>query len=666
MRSARKTSMSRGGIGVLGIMLGGGLAVSAPLVFGCAGLPAARDVDGGPGVRLDAGRASDAAGIMPPGDAAPRTDAALSLGDAGGVPSVAENLDGAGCFDFLDTDTDGQVDCRDEDCSLSPLCCVGSSTAGCCTVLDAPNVFDFDGCPGGGAAGITDCYPSIRIFGMPQPELRGAGIATLGDGYDSGLVFDEIVDPGVAVVHASARVVTSEDAPCAGCIDFVAIGIVSGSTAFGNNSRVSADAAVLVNAARGEVRLLIGDTLVGSWPFSSLPTPRDTTYELIASPDGNLALHAGTMVLARGVRWTPTGPARIVAYGRSVNPGGATAPIGTAIAAITISSEICDEPSSIDRGPAAILPERGGSWTGSDQPSGASVSGDDMLFAFEGRIHRATQTAARDGEFRVTDDPHLPTTAVLSPIQDTGEEWRARSLSEPELVQEGGSRTIFFTATGASGRRVIGRAVEGSSEWEFTSIQQFYPPIADTSDTASYDGPSYLRTSITGTERRFLAVRRHTPDGGEIVLLELSLTAESDDVMGRADVTLDPAFAFSGDGSTMNFVHSAGRSATSFDADEIAAPGLVAYDGLIRLYFAGRRGTRWAIGMLASSDGRYWHLTHGGAALLAGSGAGFDAISVSEPEPVHVGRELRLYYTAHDGARRTIGLGRHLVTEVAP
>jgi hypothetical protein len=114
----------------------------------------------------------------------------------------------------------------------------------------------------------------------------------------------------------------------------------------------------------------------------------------------------------------------------------------------------------------------------------------------------------------------------------------------------------------------------------------------------------------------------------------------------------------------------------AFDVDEVAAPALVAYRGLLRLYYAGRRGTRWAIGLMVSEDGIHWWPANGGAPILTGSGAAmaFDALSVSDPDPVvvdpnpdvHGDEELRLYYTGSDGVNMAIGLARLRIPVALP
>src|SRR5690606_10270011 len=87
----------------------------------------------------------------------------------------------------------------------------------------------------------------------------------------------------------------------------------------------------------------------------------------------------------------------------------------------------------------------------------------------------------------------------------------------------------------------------------------------------------------------------------------------------------------------------------AFDADEVAAPALyVDGAGILRLYYAGRRGSRWSIGMIASGDGRIFAYAPSEPVLRA-SGTGHDALSVLDPSVVRVGDTLQLFHTASDG-----------------
>jgi hypothetical protein len=92
----------------------------------------------------------------------------------------------------------------------------------------------------------------------------------------------------------------------------------------------------------------------------------------------------------------------------------------------------------------------------------------------------------------------------------------------------------------------------------------------------------------------------------------------------------------------------------AFDRDEIGGAAAVVLGGVTRVYYAGRRGTRWSIGVLASDDGEHWNEPPNHV-VLGASDAGFDAIGARDPATDVVDGVLHLYYTGDDGARTRIG-----------
>src|SRR5690606_8306498 len=106
------------------------------------------------------------------------------------------------------------------------------------------------------------------------------------------------------------------------------------------------------------------------------------------------------------------------------------------------------------------------------------------------------------------------------------------------------------------------------------------------------------------------------------------------------------------------------RSGTDdgFDRDEIGAARVLDLgDGVVRIFYAGRRGTRWSIGALVTTDLLHYDQAAGGEPLLGPSGAGFDALGVYSPEllasPVAGGiAQLTMYYTGSAGTVSSLGL----------
>jgi len=83
---------------------------------------------------------------------------------------------------------------------------------------------------------------------------------------------------------------------------------------------------------------------------------------------------------------------------------------------------------------------------------------------------------------------------------------------------------------------------------------------------------------------------------------------------------------------------------------------MITADGLFRLYYAGRRGTRWSVGLLVSPDLETWFPV---GAVLSPDEEGLDAIAVRGPGPfVAADGRVGLYYRASDGVLTSLGLAR--------
>jgi hypothetical protein len=97
------------------------------------------------------------------------------------------------------------------------------------------------------------------------------------------------------------------------------------------------------------------------------------------------------------------------------------------------------------------------------------------------------------------------------------------------------------------------------------------------------------------------------------------------------------------------------RETSGFDADEIAWPALTVHGGAWRLAYAGRRGTRWAIGVLVSDQLIRFRAPVDGSVL--GRGATFDRLGVFAPAILSAGAadRVEMYYLGTDGTGPTLG-----------
>ncbi|MDQ3035417.1 MAG: hypothetical protein M3Y87_23635 [Myxococcota bacterium] len=656
-----------------GLALALGAVCGAPLSLGCGS-------DAPEGLhRSDGGAAIDAGPSV--FDAAAPDGPTEPVPDGGFPPASNEDRssDGVvGCFDFVDTDLDGLVDCFDDDCAARPICCVGSSSDECCHASASASIgVAFDGCAGAGTTALATCADGATLFGSPTPELRDGAMIPLGDErFDSGLVLATTLDPRASLLTIGADITSGET--CAGCIDSVAFGLSTAQGSYGTTTLVDPDVALMVSASQGEVRLVIGGAVaraieitrvheqVGAAPGDSIRYELTTTPGGLASVDARAAATIGESVrIFTDVPYAPRGPAQVVIWGRSTNRA-AEDPAPSSIGALDVASSTCDAPASLERASARILPDAIDAWWPRDARVSApsvvryEVEGTPrsmMAFEHARRIHLAG--GIEGGRFRALADPMIEANAVLRATADT---WCSGGVTDPQLVRAENHWEIWFTAIGETGARSIARAIgEPGYVLQFPTISRVLP--ADAASTDEWDGASYLETTIGADTRRFLAARRTSSAGTAIVLHELNAGDGSLAAASATRFDSDAGEAVDGD-----VVHQAPTAMpATFDADELAAPALVRYAGVLRLYYAGRRGTRWSIGVLLSEDGRHWHAANDAQPVLTGSGAGFDALSVSDPEPVLEGGQLRLYHRASDGVGSVIGVATHRVPdEVVP
>ncbi|UJR79295.1 hypothetical protein [Sandaracinus amylolyticus] len=644
---------------ILGFALAS-LALAAPLSLGCDDDEDGAAVDGPDAGALDAG-------------AWPRTDGGFAGDDAGpAYPGEDSPPTGAGCFDFVDGDGDDELDCDDPDCASTPVCCVGRSSESCCRAA-TPRTIAFSGCSGTGSDALLACAPGATLFGSPAPELRDfAFYPNGGDRYDSGIVLAGTVDPRVSRLAIEARVEAADT--CDRCLDSVAVGLTSSTATLGATSLVDADVAVMVSAASGELRLVIGGavaralplaevrSMLGAGPVAAISYRLETTTNGRATLIGSTSSAGGPWTpLFTDVPFAPRGPARVLAWGRASNRGPGDPPPAH-LRALELSEGTCDAPASLARATDVILPDAIDPWwTSGERTRAPSVvtyedqSGERrarMAFLYQGRIHAAA--GIDGGRFRALADPGDPESAMIAP---GAAPWLA-AVADPALVRGADHRwQLWFTAIAEDGTTSVARADgAGIDSLLMGEPARVLAPTSELDTTTGWDSPSVIRTA---GGRTLLAARRRDADGTTEVAL---FVIDESGAPFPADTTIyDPS---AGEvRADEHIVRRATGIATDFDADEVAAPALIEYGGVLRLYYAGRRGTRWSIGVMLSQDGVHWREGNGGRAILAGSGAGFDALSTNDPAPVVEGTELRLYYTGTDGVRDAIGLARHAIPE---
>jgi predicted GH43/DUF377 family glycosyl hydrolase len=247
-----------------------------------------------------------------------------------------------------------------------------------------------------------------------------------------------------------------------------------------------------------------------------------------------------------------------------------------------------------------------------------------MAYAHDGQIHLASRTDF--GEFRsASGDPSPPALSLPAGIVEARDPW---------LLVHQARFVLFFTGVDAEGRTAVFKATGDADHTQsFGAAAEVLDPLAH-----GYDAIDGASVRIGGAAWTMVA-RVHLGDDHRIVRFE----------------STDEGLTWAATGAPLREPRR--DDLFAFDRDEIAAPALVQHPDesgrlIHRLYYAGRRGTAWRIGLSVSSDGARWRAL--GPVLEPEDG--FDALGVTDPAPIVEGDQLRLYYAGTDGTRFRIGV----------
>lgn len=655
--------------------------IGLPLAFGCAASPAI-----GPMGVED--------GSVPRSDGSTGRDAGVSGGDASGSDAGAvgpprtgaleTDGDEVACGDFLDDAPGGGADCSDPNCSRARVCCVESTSADCCgapATLPAPTV-DFRAASCALSSAAATCVSGVTGFGTAVSAfVRDVDDAACGDTTgamapqggarsDAGLLFDQAHDIGSTAVAIEAHVGVGSAG--AGSIDAIALGLTS-QTDLGVTARVRPIVAIVVSATDQTIRAVAGDVSFDAVPLAPVfggGGCRELDLRIETSPDGTFNAYyrrhddGGALSwtpLEMGERFVPEPLSHPVVYGRTTNPG--LDGVHAWVRSVGVAAQLCDV-----LGPARSTETVfTGTVTAANVRSVTRLGG---LAAYE--LEGSIYSAGVDGNGRI-DPTAAPTNPPLIDPTIDAQPFYAAGAFDPELSQVGANVRLYFTGLSNDGERSIGYvdyAADLMTRVTGSTPRQLFAP--GSVGVLGADGPAYLEAlDRSGARRRLLVFRAMVVDAGasvahsEIRALELAgpdavLGESPENITGVADTSLTGFYSRSSPLDPGAALYRPMGGEASFDRDEVAQPELVLYHGVFRVFIAGRRGARWSIGMLRSPDFQHFDLAST-TPILSGSGAGFDAVSVSDPDVFIEGDRLWLYYSGANGVETRPGLATQTI-----
>ncbi len=242
----------------------------------------------------------------------------------------------------------------------------------------------------------------------------------------------------------------------------------------------------------------------------------------------------------------------------------------------------------------------------------------------------AAAESSDPNEYRLT---HTYDEQILTPSTD----FDGGGIADPDVFWDGAAFHLYYTAThSTTGVRTIAHATGP----EIDALVKDTAPLIIPADHGfeHLEMPSFVRS---GGEVDVLIVRGVEQSAHQLVAFVL------------VEETWARLVGSELDGETRRV--SGERVPGRFDGDEIAHPSVVRVGGSFHIYYAGRRGTRWGVGLLATDELLYLRNVTEDGPLLRGSGEGFDALSALEPDVLVEPDRVSLFYVGTDGATRTVG-----------
>lgn len=535
-------------------------------------------------------------------------------------PSMDPGTSVETCFDGLDNDSTGAIDCDDRSCQSLRSCCVGNGLCG--ARVDSGTVaLDRDllgRCEG---TTLSECLPDATTFGSPAPFLRpegdGVAMAPGGDGqYASGVV---LRTDGIDLrVHRSSLAATLArgNRPCVGrsCLDGLSFGFAAQNPS-GTEAHVDAIAALHASDARGEVALEILGETVARWALEDEPES-SWTLEFVPAPGGGAFwVHHGGAI-AGPYPFAPTRPAIPVLWGHSPNPSAFGH--GLAFLSAEVDVLLADMPDAWrDQG---TLTMRVGGMPSPNAPGQSPT----IAATDEGVVHIAWQGTEgiffgrRDpsfdaGEFAARREPIVAGEGFRNPELVWNEEQARFWLWVDEATPDGSQLRLFVEAERGGAFRA------GPS--------QSFPTSRPARNVSVVALPTSVRSRDSGATPRWAMVAQGPDERWR------SFTS-SDGAQWRPWPVIETALGGELQGSAY------------------ADPSLSVNNGAYHLYISERQGARWQTVLLASEDLFHWRLVE--RSILGPSESGFDRLGLRGVDVLDTPMHQEVVYAGDNGMRSTL------------
>jgi len=508
--------------------------------------------------------------------------------------------------------------CGIEGCGAFASCCV--STGACCQPiideLGLPSELDFRQCAGQELAACSTGDVPAAAFGLADPVISDRGLVPNGNAeIEGGALIGDPVNLSSLRVELSVQF-TLPIGCGSTCLQSAGVAF----TASAPDAFVDADVGLLLSGSRDEVSLMIGNAVAAAFDAGT----DDTRWQLVLSPEGTAEVFRDD--ISQGTYPFDAAElqqAQLVVFGRNLGAISSSA----AVASIDIESSICDNPSAWqDRAPLSVT------FQGNDLPGHAS--GRSPSVVDQGATRRVAYEV--DGEIFVAAQaaPGVLVLDSLVPALMATEPFEALGVGDPELVADGGSLFLFYTARSDTGAGSIRLAVSDVDPPAFTKDLQ--PVVEPGGDVVSYDAPTVFRR-----------------DGLWVLIARATLTDGATELHAFYTNELGIAWTRIFDGGLEHLTRTEGPGS------ELTDPSLIVHNSAYHLYYARRTGTRWAVELAMSDELLLWRPL---GEVLSGSGTGFDSLGATSPDAISGPDQIDLVYSGQNGVSFDLGTA----TRIAP